>query len=566
MRNIWVADREGLLVAVRHGDTANRQRSHILLSFARMNFPNMRWIALCLIFLCVVPLYPVPSAAQQAEADVLLTQATLAYDDQQYDKALQLLNRVLTLEPKNPRANYYKGMVLLAQQKPGLAAQVLESAHAAQPRDLFIRYHLGVTYFLLKDYEKAEPLLSGVYAEQPNLETIGFYVGFLRYREKSYSEALTAFSRVQTTDPDLRQLVGFYKGLTLGVLGMSDRAVTELDEALKVETSEPFSAPVERMRDTLAAAKSTEKRFRASLGFGGFYSDNVALNPNPSSDSYAESLRARNTTSPGVLMTAFGEYSWLRRGPLESTVSYNFFQTVNFGEGLSRFNIQDHQGTVAGYYRGAVAAMPYQVGLSYAYDYLFLGQAGFLSRHTPTLSGTLVESTHNMTTALFRFQDKTFLREADLTSRFPAAARDAMNWMGGFVHAFRFQEDRSLLSIGYQYDVEDAAGSDFSYNGHRLLVGGLYTFPWGGTRLRYDYQVHWRGYRSLNTMFPTDPISARGTIRRDDTEQIHFARLEQPLPYNFTVSFQYQRIQNDSNLAVYDYTQNIFYLITTWTY
>ena len=75
--------------------------------------------------------------------------------------------------------------------------------------------------------------------------------------------------------------------------------------------------------------------------------------------------------------------------------------------------------------------------------------------------------------------------------------------------------------------------------------------------------MHWRGYRSLNLAFPS---LAPGTARRDDTEHIHFARLEQPLPYNFTLSFQYQRIQNDSNLAVYDYKQNVFYLITTWTY
>jgi len=528
-----------------------------------MKFRFFRYLLPCFIVVGLTYFQAVPAVAQQAEADVVLTQATLAYDDLQYDKALQLLDHVLALEPNNARANYYKGLVLLAQQKPELAVQVLEVAHTAQPRDLFIRYHLGVTYFLLQDYEKAEPHLVGVYAEQPKLEVIGFYVGFLRYREKSYSEALTAFSGVQTADPDLRQLVGFYKGLTLGVLGMSEQAVTELDEALNIETSEPFSAPVERMRDTLTAAKSTEKRFRASLGFGGFYSDNVALNPDRSGDSFAQSLRGRKTPSPGVLMSASGEYSWLRHGPLESTVSYNFFQTVNFGEGLSRFNIQDHQGAVASYYRGTVGAMPYQVGLSYAYDYLFLGQAGFLSRHSPTLSGTLVESAHNMTTALFRFQDKTFMREADLTTRFPGAARDAMNWMGGFTHAFRFQDDRHLLSLGYQYDVEDAAGSDFSYTGHRFLLGGIYTMPWGGTRLRYDYQVHWRGYRSLNTIFP---FPAPGTIARDDMEQIHFARLEQPLPHNFTVSVQYQRIQNNSNLAVYDYTQNIFYLITTWTY
>ena len=180
-----------------------------------------------------------------------------------------------------------------SQQKPELSVPSLESALAVQPRDLFTRYHLGVSHFLLKDYDKADPLISEVYAEQPRLENVGFYTGFLQYQRKSYSDALTAFSQVQATDPDMRQLIGFYKGLTLGNLGLSERAVTELDEALKIQTSEPFSAPVERMRDTLTAAKTTEKRFRASLGFGGFYSDNVALNPNRSGDTFAELLRAQ---------------------------------------------------------------------------------------------------------------------------------------------------------------------------------------------------------------------------------------------------------------------------------
>lgn len=516
-----------------------------------------------LVLMLLLPLCVEPAAAQQAEADVLLAQATLAYDDLQYDKALHLLNRVLDLEPKNARASYYKGLVFLAQEKPELAARAFEVAYAIQPRDLFIRYQLGVTYFILKEYDKADPILSEVFTEQPTLEAVGFYVGFLRYRQKSYSEALAAFSKTQTTDPNIRQLNGFYKGLTLGILGLSDRAVAELDEASKIETSEPFSGPVQRIRDALTTARATEKRFRAEVSLGGFYSDNVAVNPDPSNDSFAQSLRSRSTTSPGLMTVAQGEYSWYRSGPAEATASYNFFQTVNLNDGLSRYNIENHQVGLAGYYRGMVGTMPYQGGLSYAYDYLLLGQAAFLSRHTPTLSGTLIESANHMTTAVFRFQDKSFYNDADATARFPAGQRDALNWMGGFTHAFRFQEDRHLLSVGYQYDVEDAKGSDFSYSGNRLLLGGVYTLPWGLTRLRYDYQVHWRGYRSLNITFPS---SSPGTTVRDDTEQIHFARLEQPLPNNFTVSLQYQRIQNDSNLAVYAFTQNIFYLVTTWSY
>jgi tetratricopeptide (TPR) repeat protein len=503
------------------------------------------------------------AAAQLADADVLITQATLAYDDQEYDKALELLDRVLAIDPANARAHYYKGLVHLAQQKPDLAVSELELARQSRPTDLFIRYQLGVAYFLLKDYEKAEPLLSDVYAEQPTLESLGFYVGFLRYRHKAYPEALEAFSKTRTADPNIRQLNAFYKGLTLGTLGLSEQAVAELDEALTTQSAEPFSEPTLRLQQALTAARSTERRLRAEMTLGGYYSDNVAVNPDPSSDPTAEAIRSRTTTSPGLLASLHGEYSWYRKGPVEATASYSFFQTVNLNDGLSKFNIEDHQVGLASYYRGALANMPYQVGLSYAYDYLLLGQAAFMSRHTPILSGTLIESARHMTTGLFRFQDKTFYRDADATQRFPGDQRDALNWMGGFTHTMRFQDDRHLLSVGYQYDVEDAKGSNFSYSGNRLLLGALYTLPWGDTRLRYDYTVHWRDYRSFNSTFPS---TAPGTIRRDDTEQIHFARVEKPLPHNFTVSFQYQRIQNDSNLAVYAYTQNVWYLLTTWTY
>ena len=57
-----------------------------------------------LFVVLLAPVWSEPASAQQAEADVLLTQATLAYDDRQYDKALDLLTRVLVLEPRNPRA------------------------------------------------------------------------------------------------------------------------------------------------------------------------------------------------------------------------------------------------------------------------------------------------------------------------------------------------------------------------------------------------------------------------------------------------------------------------------
>jgi hypothetical protein len=201
--------------------------------------------------------------------------------------------------------------------------------------------------------------------------------------------------------------------------------------------------------------------------------------------------------------------------------------------------------------------------VSYAYDYVFLDNAGFLSRHTPIVTASLVENIHNLTTVIGRFQNKTFLREGDFTARFPAVRRDAENWMVGFSHVLRTEGDRHFISVGYQFDVENAKGSDFSYGGHRVMAGFATTLPVASLRLRYDYQIHFRDYRNVQLTFP---LTAPGTVIRNDTEQIHFARLEKPLPYNLLFSLQYQRIDNRSNLAVYHYAQDIFSAVMTWVY
>jgi len=287
----------------------------------------------------------------------------------------------------------------------------------------------------------------------------------------------------------------------------------------------------------------------------------------------AESLRTRKTTAPGLLGSLLADYPFIRKGPFEATATYSFFQTLNFNDGLDQFNIQDHLGGLAGFYRGTVANQPYQLAVQYTYDYLFLDQAAFLSRHSPTLSATIVAPgfnvpgigrVENLSTALLRYQVKEFYGEpGDGDIRFGSEVRDALNTMIGVLHVFRFSQDRYLLRIGYQYDNENAQGVAFSYRGNRVQTGGRVTLPWGDTRLQYDYDVHWQNYKNSQTVFVND---AGGLSARDDVQQTHLVQLTKPLPRNFAFTGQYQRIRNDSNIPVYDYTKNVYSVILTWTY
>jgi len=524
---------------------------------------------------------PLQTYAQQSEAEVSVAEGVLAYEQQRYSEALPFFMRGAEQNPLNVRAHYYTGLTYLALKQPDQAIAPLEKAHQLRPTDPDISFQLGVAFFSIKAYDKAGPLLEAVYQQTPERKNLGYYTGLTRYQDQQYAEAVEAFDTNVATDPNLQQLTRFYRGLALGVLGLTQEAASELEAVQRIQAVSPLTAASVRIRDELMAARriTESKRFRAQVSVGGFYDDNVAINPNkesitnPNQQLILNNLRSRKTTAPGMLASVLLDYAFFRNGPMEATATYSFFQTLNFNANLDTFNLQNHLVGLGGFYRGVAYTLPYQVALQYTYDYLLLDMDGFLSRHTPTLSGTLVPPTFtapligsvaNLTNGLFRYQVKEFFRESgDGDSRFQSESRDAHNIMTGFVHTFRFAEDRFLVRAGYQYDHEAADGRSFSYHGHRLTTGWQATLPWGQLTLRHDYDVHWRNYNNAQTLF-TDEDGVLS--RRDDRQQTHLVQLIKPLPYNLTFTAQYQHIKNGSDIPVYDYTKNVFTGLITWAY
>lgn len=292
--------------------------------------------------------------AQRGDANFLTAQAAIAYDDKRYEEALTLLNKALTLDPKNERGLFYKGLVYLAQENPKEAIAPLEAVHQIKPSDFDVQHHLGVAYFSVGEYDKAKPLLESTYTRNPETENLGYYVGFLRYREKQYGKAVEAFEQNQTPNPDIQQLNGFYRGLALGVLGLPNEAFIELEQVQRTQTISPLTQASGRLQQALTAGQifGTQKRFRFQISVGGFYDDNVKINPDPvntipilnppnNPNTLIQNLRQRDTTAPGFLASARADYSFLQKGPFEATATYAFLQTLH-GEGMDEYNIQSH--------------------------------------------------------------------------------------------------------------------------------------------------------------------------------------------------------------------------------
>lgn len=506
---------------------------------------------------------PPPAAAQGTEADVLIAQAILAYEDKHYDEAMHLLREALQIDPNNVEALYYTSLVRIATRNFGAAIEILEKAQAKSPTDLAIKFQLGVAYFSLEQYDKAEPLLTEVFKAQPQKENVGYYVGFMRYRKKDYRGAVDAFKAGAAKDPNILQLTRFYSGLALGILGLPEQAASEFEEANRIRTVSPLTGPADRLRDTMIAARDQTGRFHGELRVGAYYDTNVRTTPLAAADPVVNDLRANKTNSPGELAAARFDFTFLRKSSFEGVATYSFFQTIN--NDLTFFNVQNHLGQAGLYYRGLVKNLPFQIGVQYSYDNTTLGGDFFLGRHSGSLVGTLVESERHLTIVQTRLQVK------DFSNLFlvgggtnPAENRSATNYMAGLTHVLRFAQDKHLLRLGYQYDIDDAKGADWFYRGHRLLAGVQYTLPWKDIRAKYDFDLHLRSYPHPNAIFPT---TAPGTVKQDVTEQNHAVRVEFPLPHNFTLTLDNLTTISRANLPqIFQYNRNVSTVGLSWAW
>lgn len=532
-------------------------------------------------------LLPAPAAAQQEEADVLVAQAVLAYEEKRYQDALAALQEALQADPENTDALYYTGLVRVALGQPEQAVEALEKARALHPADEAIQFQLGVVYFSLSKYDQAVPLLEAVFEKSPKLDGLGYYVGFMRYRTKNYQGALRAFRAGASADPNIQQLTLFYSGLALGILGLPERAAGEIAEAMRLAPASPLTGPAERLRESVGGARERERPYHLEVRVGGFYDDNVSVIPQDSPDplirgflsggSFFPGLRNQKHTSPGWLSSFRADYSFLRLGALEATASYSLFSNQN--NDINRFSIVDNMGALGATYRGGwespFGVLPYQGAVQYSYDYLTLNGDEFVTRHTVSPFFTLVEGEQNVTSLQFRYQHK---RYASSPNPIQAEKRDGSNYMAGFLHIVRFEGDKHLVKAGYQLDYDFTQGANFVYFGNRFLAGGQYTLPWekpfANLRLSYDFDVHLRRYRNFNT---TLPLLSPNTKPREDNEFTHVLRLVYPLsgnvpflsekiPGTLSLSADFQASIAKSNMEVFTYNRNVVSLSLIWSY
>jgi len=190
--------------------------------------------------------------------------------------------------------------------------------------------------------------------------------------------------------------------------------------------------------------------------------------------------------------------------------------------------------------------------LTYSYDHLLSDYKSFLYRHTLRPILIIQETPKNLTLFQYTFQDKIF-KDIPL---FDEDRRDAKNHELGFVHFLRFNQGKHFLKTGYFYDREFARGDNWDYQGNKGIAGFQYTFP-KDLRFNLDYEYKNIHYENPNIFFDQ---------HRKDIERNLSAGISKDIGKNKdkTISLEYRRTVNSSNIALYDYEKNLVSAGMSW--
>jgi len=290
-----------------------------------------------------------------------------------------------------------------------------------------------------------------------------------------------------------------------------------------------------------------EKRLNFELTTRFQYDDNFILIP--TTDVYNLKDKKKETTIE--LFYLRGEYAFLRTPHSQISASYGLYQAIC--NSLRDNDVQDHIVSLDWLYSDRKETFPNKsLRLTYSYDHLLSDYKSFLYRHTLRPILIIQETPKNLTLFQYTFQDKIF-KDIPL---FDEDRRDAKNHELGFVHFLRFNQGKHFLKTGYFYDREFARGDNWDYQGNKGIAGFQYTFP-KDLRFNLDYEYKNIHYENPNIFFDQ---------HRKDIERNLSAGISKDIGKNKdkTISLEYRRTVNSSNIALYDYEKNLVSAGMSW--
>ena len=198
-----------------------------------------------------------------------------AYEDGDFEDALQNLRKAVEMEPGNPLYQQYLGRSCMELHQFDEALAALAAAREADPSLAGLTYDLALLHFKKEEYVQAAGLFESLVVQEPDNVLIRYYTAITLFKLKRYRAALPHFEKAVALSPSIRDNGSYY-------LGVCHFMLREYDRARELLTAVRDTARSDTLRQGAAkwlAALENIRPWRLSLETIAGYDDNVVREP-----------------------------------------------------------------------------------------------------------------------------------------------------------------------------------------------------------------------------------------------------------------------------------------------
>jgi hypothetical protein len=459
---------------------------------------------------------PLAEDVDPVQAELALQEAIIAFDDQDYASALEILE---THSATSSVAEYYRGLCLLRIGNAEEAAQVLKAVQDSGLTSDELRLDASIALLKSGEPELAAQELGDLVETDPGDGHSRYFLGLALYEQgdneaaREHIELAAQFD--QTLEPYRDAFRSYDQRLGAASLGAY--------QPLRLSESEP-------------------RKWNLSFLTGYEYDSNVPLTPVFSG--LGGNIEREDSR---WVVGLFGDYRLIQES--DEVVGVTASTYTNFHFDLNQFNVQSY--STSAYWNRAIE--DWIVGVTYNFSETLLDGDQFATSHRLTASASKRWEDCGHTTGFYEYE---YLDLAGLLL-IPEQNRSGHTNSVGVTQAWYFgPQNLGRVYAGYRYDNTDSYGSDFDMSSHMLNARVEYPI-FVDLVVDAEARQFWDDYASGNSLDFFD------RSREDQRIELR-AGLQKYIDANTSLRFDYTYVDSDSNVAnlfgveFYSYQKHVF--------
>jgi tetratricopeptide (TPR) repeat protein len=163
--------------------------------------------------------------AQEEQGRAYYDLGIFAFEDEEYDAALENFKKALSFSPNNPYFNHYLGKTYMKMELYDEAENHLDRAWEIDPSVEGLKYDYAFLNYKMSNYEKSADLFVEIVEEDPSNVLAQYHGGISLYKMKRYSDALNYFLNASEKSPTIKTNGYYYAGICYRKMGKDKEAV-----------------------------------------------------------------------------------------------------------------------------------------------------------------------------------------------------------------------------------------------------------------------------------------------------------------------------------------------------